>query len=171
MGKPSCYICFFSGVLQKAAAPTWERPVQALLSRQADPAMLEAPVESIMTRDVCSVDPDTPLAGMLGLSEVMPEPNAVLIDFDDGIKTEKTETVEYGRIQRFTSNAPIRKKLLIIVDSFSEYYLRSAIHDIGEILFVTYGELYRVDLAAEAPDYVVVMLVERNLPFLVSGFY
>ena len=41
-----------------------------LSPRQAeavDPAMLEAPVESIMTRDVCSVDPDTPLAGMLGL--------------------------------------------------------------------------------------------------------
>ena len=41
--------------------------LQALLSRQVDPAMLEAPVERIMTRDVCSVDPDTPLAGMLGL--------------------------------------------------------------------------------------------------------
>ena len=111
------------------------------------------------------------LAGMLGLSEKMPEENAVLIDFDDGIKSQKTETVEYGRIQRFTSDAPLRKKLLIIGDSFSEYYLRSAIHDIGEILFVTYGELYRVDLTAEAPDYIVVMLVERNLPFLVSGFY
>ena len=111
------------------------------------------------------------LAGMLGLSEAMPEQSAVLIDFDDGIKTKKTETIEYGRIQRFTSNAPIRKKLMIIGDSFSEYYLRSAIHDISDILIVTYGEQYRIDLAAEAPDYVVVMLVERNLPFLVSGFY
>ncbi len=111
------------------------------------------------------------LAGMLGLSDVMPEQNAVLIDFDDGIRSNKTETIEYGRIQRYTSDAPVHKKLLIIGDSFSEYYLRSAIHDIDEILFVTYGQLYRIDLAAEAPDYVVVMLVERNLPFLVSGFY
>ncbi len=111
------------------------------------------------------------LAGMLGLSEKMPELKAVLIDFEDGIKPEKTETIDHGRIQRFTSNAPLQKKLLIIGDSFSEYYLRSAIHDIGEILFVTYGDLYKVDLAKESPDYVVVMLVERNLPFLVNGFY
>ncbi len=41
--------------------------LQALLSRQADQALLESPVEGVMTRDVCSVDPDTPLAAMLSL--------------------------------------------------------------------------------------------------------
>ena len=111
------------------------------------------------------------LAMMLGLSDVLPERNAVLIDFNDGIGSRKTETVDHGTLQRFTSDAPSGKKLMIIGDSFSEYFLRSAIHDVSEILFVTYGELYRIDPEAEAPDYVVVMLVERNLPFLVSGFY
>lgn len=111
------------------------------------------------------------LAGMLGLSEVIPEKNAVLIDFNDGVDVQKTETIDHGTIQRFTSNAAAHKKLLLIGDSFSEYVLRSAIHDVDEILFVTYGQLYRIDLEAEAPDYAVVMLVERNLPFLVNGFY
>ena len=39
-----------------------------------------------------------------------------------------------------------------------------------EIYFVTYGEMYRIDPLKEAPDLVVVMLVERNLPFLLYGF-
>ncbi|MBQ6509152.1 MAG: hypothetical protein IJI07_06740 [Flexilinea sp.] len=108
---------------------------------------------------------------MLGLSEVMKERNAVLIDFNDGITPQKTETIEHGTVQRYISDAPSDKKLMIIGDSFSEYFLRSAIHDVSEILFVTYGELERIDPIAEAPDYIVVMLVERNLPFLVSGFY
>ncbi len=111
------------------------------------------------------------LAGMLGLSEWMPEKNTILIDFNDGITAWKSETVDYGRLQRYRSDAPVHKKLLIIGDSFSEHFLRSAIHDVDEILFVTYGQLYRIDLEAEDPDYLVVMLVERNLPFLVSGFY
>lgn len=111
------------------------------------------------------------LAGMLGLSESMIEKNSVLLDFDDGINTKKTGTIEHGTIQRYVSDAPSGKKLMIIGDSFSEYYLRSAIHDVSEIIFVTYGQLYRIDPIEEAPDYIVVMLVERNLPFLVSGFY
>ena len=111
------------------------------------------------------------LAGMLGLSEQIPEENAVQIDFDDEVLVWKPESIEHGKIQRFGSTSPNQKKLLIIGDSFSEYFMRSAIHDVSEILFVTYGELYRIDIAAEKPDYLVVMLVERNLPFLVSGFY
>ena len=111
------------------------------------------------------------LAGMLGLSDVINEKNAVLIDFNDGIEIHKTETIEHGTVQRFVSDAPSGKKLMIIGDSFSEYVLRSAIHNVSEILFVTYGDLYRIDPIAEAPDYVVVMLVERNLPFLLNGLY
>ena len=111
------------------------------------------------------------LAGMLGLSEWMPEKNTILLDFNDGITAWKSETVDYGRLQRYKSDSPVHKKLMIIGDSFSEHFLRSAIHDVDEILFVTYGQLYRIDLETEAPDYLVVMLVERNLPFLVSGFY
>ncbi len=111
------------------------------------------------------------LAVMLGIEEMMTEPNTVLIDFNDGVTVKKTETREHGTLQRFTSDAPAHKKLLIIGDSFSEYFLRSAIHDVDEILFVTYGELSMIDLEAEAPDYLVVMLVERNLPFLLNGFW
>lgn len=111
------------------------------------------------------------LAVMLGIEEMMTEPNTVLIDFNDGITVKKTETLEHGTLQRFTSDAPVHKKLMIIGDSFSEYFLRSAIHDVNEVLFVTYGELSMVDLEAEAPDYLVVMLVERNLPFLLNGFW
>lgn len=111
------------------------------------------------------------LANMLGLSAQYSEGNMVLIDFEDNVTPEKTETIDYGTIQRFISDAPLQKKLLIIGDSFAEYYLRAAIHQIGEILFVTYGELHRIDLESEAPDYIVVMLVERNLPFLLNGFY
>ena len=111
------------------------------------------------------------LAGMLGLSEWMPEKNTILIDHNDGISAWKSETVDYGRLQRYRSDSPVHKKLMIVGDSFAEHFLRSAIHYVDEILFVTYGQLYRIDLAAEDPDYLVVMLVERNLPFLVNGFY
>ena len=111
------------------------------------------------------------LAMMLGLSDRIREENAVLIDFNDNVESHKAETREYGRIQRFTSNAPVHKKLMIIGDSFSEYFLRSAIHDVDEVLFVTYGQLSLIDFEAEKPDYLVVMLVERNLPFLLNGFY
>ena len=111
------------------------------------------------------------LAGMLGLSEQIPETNAIQLDFDDNIQTWKTETINHGQIQRFVSDSETHKKLLILGDSFSEYFMRSAIHDLDEVLFVTYGALYQIDLAAEAPDYLVVMLVERNLPFLLNGFY
>lgn len=111
------------------------------------------------------------LAGMLGLSEQIPEKNGVDIDYHDSINVWKPETVDHGKLQRFMSDAPVQKKMLLIGDSFSEYFMQSAIHDITEIHFVTYGELYRIDLTEEAPDYVVVMLVERNLPFLVHGFY
>ncbi len=111
------------------------------------------------------------LAAMLGIEEMMAEPNTVLIDFSDDVTVTKTETQQHGTLQRFTSDAPAHKKLMIIGDSFSEYFLRSAIHDVDEVLFVTYGELSMVDLEAEAPDYLVVMLVERNLPFLLNGFW
>lgn len=111
------------------------------------------------------------LAGMLGLSEQIPERNGVAIDHNDGINVWKPETVDHGKLQRFMSDAPVKKKMLLIGDSFSEYFMQSAIHDITEIHFVTYGELYRIDLVQESPDYVVIMLVERNLPFLVHGFY
>ena len=111
------------------------------------------------------------LAGMLGLSEQIPEQNGVAIDYNDGISVWKPETVDHGKLQRFMSDAPVQKKMLLIGDSFSEYFMQSAIHDITEIHFVTYGELYRINLDEEDPDYVVVMLVERNLPFLVHGFY
>ena len=111
------------------------------------------------------------LAAMLGIEEMETEPNTVLIDFNDGVTVNKTATVDHGTLQRFTSDAPAHKKLMIIGDSFSEYFLRSAIHDVDEILFVTYGELSMVDIEAEAPDYLVVMLVERNLPFLLNGFW
>lgn len=116
-------------------------------------------------------EPGKDLAKMLGLSDKLQEPLTVLVDWDDGIKTRKTQTIDYGTVQRFKSDTPGKKKLLIIGDSFSEYLLRSAIHDYSEVLFVTYGELYRIDLEAEAPDAVIVMLVERNLPFLLNGFY
>ena len=108
---------------------------------------------------------------MLGLSEQIPERNGVAIDHNDGINVWKPETVDHGKLQRFMSDAPDKKKMLLIGDSFSEYFMQSAIHDITEIHFVTYGELYRIDLVQESPDYVVIMLVERNLPFLVHGFY
>ncbi len=114
------------------------------------------------------------LAGMLGLSELMPEGNAVRIDYTDGVETYKTQTINYGHIQRYTSDAVdsvSQKKLMIIGDSFSEYYVRAALHDIKDVLFVTYGDLSLIDLDAETPDYLVVMLVERNLPFLLSYFY
>ena len=111
------------------------------------------------------------LAGMLGLSEQLAETNAVLLDFDDNRQIGKTQTINHGEIQRFVSDAETHKKLLVIGDSFSESFMRSAIHDTDEVLFVTYGSLYQIDLQAEAPDYLVVMLVERNLPFLVNGFY
>ena len=111
------------------------------------------------------------LAGMLGLSEQVSEPNAVLLDFDDNIQIWKPQTINHGEIQRYVSDAGTDKKLLVIGDSFSESFVRSAIHDVDEVLFVTYGSLYQIDLQAEAPDYLVVMLVERNLPFLLNGFY
>lgn len=111
------------------------------------------------------------LAVMLGLSEALAESNEAEIEFDDGLQIHKTQTINYGSIQRFTSDdRPDNKvqRLLIIGDSFAEYYLRSAIHDIKDILFVTYGDLSLIDLDAEIPDYLVVMLVERNLPFLLD---
>ncbi len=112
------------------------------------------------------------LAGMLGLSERIPELNAVEMEFDDGLGIYKTQTINYGNLQRFTNDDPHseqHKKLLVIGDSFSEYFIRSAIHDIKDILFITYGDLYLIDLKEESPDYLVIMLVERNLPFLLSG--
>ena len=114
------------------------------------------------------------LAGMLGLSGQIPELNAVDIDFDDGLEMEKIQTINYGRIQRYTTNdRPDGRsdKLMVIGDSFSEYYFHSAGHDIKNILFVTYGNLHLIDPETEIPDYLVVMLVERNLPFLLEGFY
>ena len=113
------------------------------------------------------------LAGMLGLSEQMPENNAAEMVFHDGLGIYKTQTINYGNLQRFTNDDPHseqHKKLLVIGDSFSEYFIRSAIHDIKDILFITYGDLYLTDLDAEKPDYLVVMLVERNLPFLLESF-
>ena len=41
--------------------------LQALLSRPADQDMLDAPVEKVMTTDVCAAAQDTPLAEMLSL--------------------------------------------------------------------------------------------------------
>lgn len=114
------------------------------------------------------------LAGMLGLSELMPEGNAVLIDYTDGVDAQKTQTINHGHVQRYNSNSSdsaSQKKLMVIGDSFSEYYVRAALHDIKDVLFVTYGDLSLIDLDAETPDYLVVMLVERNLPFLLSYFY
>ncbi len=111
------------------------------------------------------------LAGMLGLSDRIPEKNAVKIDYADGVTPQKVQTINYGRFQRFVSDAPARGKLMLLGDSFSEYCLRSAIHDTNEVLFVTYGQLSLIDLEAEHPDYLVIMLVERNLPFLLNGFY
>ena len=114
------------------------------------------------------------LAGMLGLSEQMTEPNAVEMEFHDGLGIYKTQTINYGSLQRFTSDDPhseLHRRLLVIGDSFSEYYIRSAIHDIKDILFITYGDLYLADLEREDPHYLVVMLVERNLPFLLEGFH
>lgn len=114
------------------------------------------------------------LAGMLGLSELMAEKNAVMIDYTDGIQTYKTESINYGHAQRYTTDTEdlqSQKKLMIIGDSFSEYYVRAALHDIKDVLFVTYGDLSLINLEAETPDYLVVMLVERNLPFLLSYFY
>ena len=110
------------------------------------------------------------LANMLSLSELIPEENGVKIDYNDGVTVWKPETVDHGTLQRFVSDAPVHKKMLLIGDSFSEYFMRSAIHELEEIYFVTYGEMYRVDPVKEAPDLVVVMLVERNLPFLLYGF-
>lgn len=110
------------------------------------------------------------LAGMLGLTEYLPEKNAVTVEFDDDIAVWKPESIDHGTIQRFNSYAPVHKKMLLVGDSFSEYFMRSAIHNIDEILFVTYGELHRIDFESEQPDYLVVMLVERNLPFLLDGF-
>ena len=111
------------------------------------------------------------LALMLGLSERISEENAVRIDYDDGVTPQKTQTIEHGTVQRFVSDAPEHKKLMLLGDSFSEYCLRSAIHDVDEVLFVTYGQLSLIDLEVERPDYLVIMLVERNLPFLLNGFY
>ena len=110
------------------------------------------------------------LANMLGLSEQIPEENGISIDYNDGVTIWKPETVDHGTLQRFVSDAPVHKKMLLIGDSFSEYFMRSAIHELDEIYFVTYGEMYRIDPLKEAPDLVVVMLVERNLPFLLYGF-
>ena len=114
------------------------------------------------------------LAGMLGLSEFMPEGNAIEIDYTDGLEIYKTQTINYGHVQRYASNSTnsqSQKKLMVIGDSFSEYYVRAALHDIKDVLFVTYGDLSLIDLEAETPDYLVVMLVERNLPFLLNYFY
>ena len=114
------------------------------------------------------------LAGMLGLSDRFSEPNAIEMEFDDGLGIYKTQTINYGNLQRFTNDDPhseLHKKVLVIGDSFAEYYIRSAIHDIKDILFITYGDLYLIDLEEENPDYVVIMLVERNLPFLLDGVH
>lgn len=111
------------------------------------------------------------LAGMLGLSDMIQEQNAVQVDHDDNFQIWKPETIDHGKIQRFISESPVNKKLMIIGDSFSEYFMRSAIHDLEEIIFVTYGYLHLIDYEAEKPDYLVIMLVERNLPFLLNGFY
>lgn len=112
------------------------------------------------------------LAGMVGLSEKFSEPNAVTINFDDGLNIYKTQTINYGNLQRFTNDDPHPEhafKAVVIGDSFAEYYIRSAIHDIKDILFITYGDMYLADLNAESPDYLIIMLVERNLPFLLNG--
>ena len=114
------------------------------------------------------------LAGMLGLSELMPEYNAIKIDYEDGLEVYKTQSINYGHAQRYASDitdSSRQKKLMVIGDSFSEYYVRAALHDIKDVLFVTYGDLSLIDLEAETPDYLVVMLVERNLPFLLDYFY
>ena len=114
------------------------------------------------------------LAGMLGISDQFSESNAVEMEFDDGLGIYKTQTINHGNLQRFTNDDPHseqHEKLLIIGDSFSEYFIRSAIHDIKDILFITYGDLYLIDLEEESPDYLVIMLVERNLPFLYNGIY
>ena len=111
------------------------------------------------------------LAGMLGISELLPENNAIEIDYDDGLGIFKTQTINYGSIQRFTSDdtdLSKHKRLMVIGDSFSEHYVRAALHDIKDILFVTYGDLGMIDFEAEIPEYLVIMLVERNLPFLLS---
>lgn len=111
------------------------------------------------------------LAGMLGISELIPENNAVEIDYNDGLGIFKTQTIDFGSIQRFTSDdtdLSKHKRLMVIGDSFSEHYVRAALHDIKDILFVTYGDLDLIDFEAEIPDYLVIMLVERNLPFLLS---
>lgn len=112
------------------------------------------------------------LAGMLGLSEQFPETNAVVLEFDDGLNIYKTQTINYGNLQRFTNDGSQPEqafKALVIGDSFAEYYIRSAIHDIKDILFITYGDTYLTNLDEEDPDYLIIMLVERNLPFLLSG--
>lgn len=114
------------------------------------------------------------LAGMLCLSDIMPEDNAVKIDYEDGIQTQKTQTINYGHVQRYTADTEDlqkQKSLMVIGDSFSEYYVRAALHDMKDVLFVTYGNLSLIDWEAETPDYLVVMLVERNLPFLLDYFY
>lgn len=115
-------------------------------------------------------EPGKDLANMLGLSSRMTEENAVAIDFGDGLEVRKTGTIDHGTLQWYESDAG-NGKLMVIGDSFSEYFLRSAIHDVGRIVFVTYGELSRIDMAAEDPDYIVLMLVERNLPFLLNGIW
>ena len=114
------------------------------------------------------------LAGMLGLEDQLHEKNDVEIHFSDEIAIRRTEMIENGKVQRFVASSETnahKEKLFIIGDSFSEYYLHSAGHDIENILFVTYGNLFRINLEEEHPDYLVIILVERNLPFLLEGFY
>lgn len=114
------------------------------------------------------------LAGMLGLEDQLHEKNDVEIHFSDEIAIRRTEMIENGKVQRYITEGfseENNKKLLIVGDSFSEYFLHSAGHDVEDILFITYGNLFRINLEREKPDYLVVMLVERNLPFLLEGFF
>lgn len=113
------------------------------------------------------------LAGMLCLEDLLPEVNAADVEFQNGLTINKVKTENYGKIQRFTTAGQAderNKKLMIIGDSFSEYYLHSAGHDVKDIVFITYGNMYLIDIETEKPDYLVVMLVERNLPFLLLEF-
>lgn len=110
------------------------------------------------------------LAGTLGLSKAIPEKNAVSLHFKDGIHAEKNGTMLNGAFQMYTSDAP-KADMILIGDSFSEYYQRSAIHDVSDIAFITYGDLSILHMEDYSPTYIVLMLVERNLPFLLNRIY
>ena len=118
-----------------------------------------------------SISEGMDLSNMVSMKKVIREKNAVTILYDDEIVSEKTGSVDYGRIQRFHSNAENQEKIVILGDSFGEYLIEPLNHFYSDVIFLKYGSLPDIDLQAEGITKFSLVLVERNLSFLLDGIY